>query len=124
MSNYTQPRELKLNERDLLDFLLSADFPGNDQLREQLKRAEVVGDCDCGCGTIDLSVRPPFVAANSHEPIPVEAHRAGIDVLLFVRDGRLSSLEIVDYENNRPLTYPSPNKLELWVPPGKSNDLK
>jgi len=38
-------------------------------------------------------------------------------VLLFVREGYLSSLEIVDYLDVRPLTFPSPKELKLWVPP-------
>ena len=118
MAKYTKPRELKSSERILLEFLLSVEFPGRDELREQMKRTEAVGECDCGCGTIDLEDKPPFLKAISSEPIPVEAHGIGIDVLLFVRNGTLCSLEIVDYEDNRPFPYPNPDALKLWIPPG------
>jgi hypothetical protein len=117
MTHFSQPRELKPNERAMIEFLLTADFPGRDELREQVGCVGVVWDCDCGCGTIKMIVRNPVVRAVAREPIPVEARGAGIDVLLFVRDGLLASLEIVDHGNSRPLTYPSPSKLELWVPP-------
>jgi hypothetical protein len=113
MAHFAQPRQLKPNERALLEFLLSEDFPGRNELREQVGRIEVVGDCDCGCGSINLMVRNPVVRSVAREPIPVEAHGAGIDVLLFVRDGLLSSLEIVDHGDNRPLAYPSPSGLKL-----------
>jgi hypothetical protein len=117
MAQFPQPRELKPNERALMEFLFTADFPGRNELKEQVDRVEVVGDCDCGCGTIDLAVKEPFVRAASREPISVEAHGDGIEVLLFVRDGLVSSLEIVDYGDSRPLIYPSPATLQLWVPP-------
>jgi hypothetical protein len=89
MPHFSKPRELKPNERALMEFLLTADFPGRNELREQVHRIEVLGDCDCGCGTIDLMVRNPVVRAVAREPIAVEAYGAGIDVLLFVRDGLL-----------------------------------
>jgi hypothetical protein len=38
-------------------------------------------------------------------------------VLLFVRDGLLKSLEIVDFEDKRPLAYPTPSDLKLYVTP-------
>jgi hypothetical protein len=51
-------RSLRDDERALLDFLLSADFPGRDELRKQADTASVVGECQCGCGTIELQVKP------------------------------------------------------------------
>src|SRR5580704_11399470 len=97
MAKFSQPRALKPNERALMELLFTADFAGRTELKGQLDQAEVVGNCDCGCGTIDFSVKQPFVRAIAREPIPVEAHGTGVDVLLFVRDGILSSLEIVDH---------------------------
>src|SRR5258708_111363 len=71
MAHFTQPRQLKPNERALLEFLLNEDFSGRNELREQVGRIEVVGDCDCGCGTINLMVRSPVVRSVAREPIPV-----------------------------------------------------
>jgi hypothetical protein len=117
MAHFSRPRELKPNERALLEFLLTADFPGRNELREQVGRVQVLWDCDCGCGTINLMVTNPVVRAVAREPIPIEARGANVDVLLFVRDGLLSSLEIVDHGDGRPLAFPSPSTLELWAPP-------
>jgi hypothetical protein len=122
MGKYSKPRELKSTERILLEFLLSAEFPGREELKEQINRTEAVGECDCGCGTIDLAVKPPFRRASVREPIPIEAHGTGVDVLLFVRNGTLLSLEIVDHRDDCPITYPKPDVLELWIPPGGSRE--
>jgi hypothetical protein len=117
MGKFQNPRELKPAERKLLEFLLTADFPGRDELKQQMDWVEVIGDCDCG--TIDLMVKDPAVHSTAREPIAIEAHGKGLDVLLLVRNGLLSSLEIVDHGDHRPIPYPSPNSLELWVPPSK-----
>ena len=111
-----QPRRLASEERALLEFLLSAEFFGREELRAQLPRVEVTGTCECGCGTVDLTVKGQAARAICREPIPVEARGAGLDVLLFVRDGLLSSLEIVSYGDARPLPYPRPGDLSLWTP--------
>jgi len=117
MRQFTQPRQLAPRERELLDFLLTAEFPGKESLREQSKVVEAVGECDCGCGTVDLVVPQNEARPAVLRQIPVEAHGKGVEVLLFVRDGFLASLEIVDYSDARPLSYPKPTDLELWVPP-------
>ena len=117
MSRAVEPRPLSPQERALAEFLLSAEFPGCRELKLQLESAEVVGLCECGCGTVDLAIRGPAVRAVCSEPVPVEAYRSALDVLLFVREGVLGSIEIVDYEERRPLPYPRPEELKLWVPP-------
>jgi len=117
MTKSIEPRPLSSEERALVEFLLSAEFPGRDQLNSQLGFAEVVGTCECGCGTVNLAVTGPAARAVCREPIPVEAHGTGIQVLLFVRGGLVCSLEIVDFEDKRPLPYPRPRDLKLWVPP-------
>ena len=115
-----EPRPLKAQERALVEFLRSADFPGRDELRSQLNSVEAVGMCECGCGTVSVLVKSSVPRATCREPVPVEAHGDEIEVLLFVRGGLLTSLEIVDYGDKRPLPYPRPDELKLWVPlPGK-----
>lgn len=119
MRQLPEPRGLRTPERALIEFLLTADFPGRNELREQLDHVEVVWVCDCGCGTVNLRVKSLTKRAVVREPIPVEARGRGFDVLLFVRDGFLNSLEIVDHGDSRPLEYPSTVGLELWAPPLK-----
>ena len=112
-----EPRPLKAEERALIEFLLSADFPERDELRSQLNSVEAVGMCECGCETFSVLVKGSVPSATCREPVPVEAHGDGIEVLLFVRGGLLTSLEIVDYGDKRPLPYPRPDESKLWVPP-------
>ena len=104
MGAYLDPRELKLNERELLEFMLTAEFPGKGELLMQMDALKVVGDC--GCGTIDLQVDPVRPRAKTREPIAVEAHGSGLEVLLFVREGRMVSLEVVDYGDARRFVIP------------------
>jgi hypothetical protein len=115
MVKVDRPRELNAAERTLLEFMLSRDFSGRDALREQAKLAKVEAECECGCGTVDFVVAANATKAIVNEPIPVEANRQAMDVLSFVRNGILSSLEIVDYLDQRPLSYPSPEGLELQI---------
>jgi hypothetical protein len=117
MADLPTSRPLSERERELLDFMLTADFPGRDELRTQASRAEVCWECDCGCGTVNFELKEPCTRALAREPIPVEAYREFLDVLLFVRGGFLSSLEIVDYLDQRPVKYPSPKELKLGARP-------
>ena len=117
MPKLSQPRSLKPEERLLIEFLLSADFPERDDLKQQMDRVEVIEECDCGCGTADLRIKEVGTDAIGCEQIVVEAYGNDVDVLLFVRSGLLSSLEIVDHGDSRPLSYPTPSNLKLWVPP-------
>jgi hypothetical protein len=59
------PRPLSPEERLMLDLVLSSDFAGVDDLREQVKSALVVGGCDCGCPTVDLRVERTAARAES-----------------------------------------------------------
>lgn len=101
-----------------MEFMLSADFPGRSELLSQIDSMVVTRECECGCGTVNFTVEGPVTYAICREPIPVEARGHGVDVLLFVRKGLLSSLEIVYHSTERPLPYPKPNDLKVWVPQG------
>jgi hypothetical protein len=110
-------RPLRQDEKALLAFLLSADFPGRDALRMQAETATVVGECECGCGTIGLEVGPGLPTAGLVKPHPLEAYGEMIDVLLFARNGSLGLLEIVFYEDSAERPYPLPAQLQLGKRP-------
>ena len=80
----------------------------------------MTGTCECGCGTILIRVNDATDKAVITERVIVEAYGKGVDVLMFVRDGTLSSIEIVDHGDARPLRYPRPEELTLWVPPPRA----
>ena len=111
MSMNSVRRSLRREERALLDFLLSADFPGREELKRQAENVTVVGECQCGCGTIDLQVDPICAAAKLDKSIPIEACGDSLDVLLFAGHRFLQMLEIVYYgdPSEKPYPYPGQN---------------
>jgi len=117
LSKPIEPRPLSKDERALIEFLLSAEFRGRDELRDQLDHVEVVGICECGCGSIDLNVTGAPVRSPTESLIPSEAHTEGLDVLVFARGGVLSLLELVFYDDNAPRPFPKPTDLKLWMRP-------
>jgi hypothetical protein len=99
------PRPLTSDEHAVLDLLLSADFDGATDLRAQARDATVVGRCDCGCPTVDLAVPDTALAAGLRGRVsPVEGRvtthgdEAPGEIVLFLKDGRLDSLEYVYYD--------------------------
>jgi hypothetical protein len=115
MTRFSGPRPLTCAEQALLDFLLSVEFSGRAELRAQAESVQAAGACDCGCGTLNLAVHPSAPRSSCREPIPIEAYNATTEVLLFVRDGRLSRMEVVHCRALRqPAPYPRPDDLTLW----------
>jgi hypothetical protein len=107
------PRPLTRDERLVLDALLSADFDGVAEPREQAMGATVEGRCKCGCPSIDLIVGAD--APHSAFPgrlSPVEGRIAPVgseppgDIILFLDGGRLSYLEYVYYQDDVPNSWP------------------
>lgn len=110
-------RSLSEREREVLNALLSVDFPGSAQLRLQADRVRVSGRCDCPCPTIYLSVDEVIASAVTHDRVPVRAEvatGAGDSVLLFADGGRLSSLEYA-WIDEPPMEFPSPGELVVRV---------
>jgi hypothetical protein len=110
----TDPRPLTREERKLLEFLLSSEFLSRDQLLAQVEAVKVVGACECGCGTIDLRVESQPKVISGTEHIAVEAYGDNVDVLLFTRNGLLTSLELAFHDDHLPRTFPKPENLKLW----------
>ncbi|MEO8969350.1 MAG: hypothetical protein ABI427_17665, partial [Solirubrobacteraceae bacterium] len=111
------PRPFSEREEAILRLMLSVDGPGIGALREQADAAMVVGRCSCGCATVDLAVdrsraprslltQSPIVETQT-KPGAAE-HNVPVDVLLFLDDGWLSSLEIVYFDDAIPDEFPPP----------------
>jgi hypothetical protein len=102
-------RPLTTTERALLDALLGDDVDGVAELRAQARRATASTGCECGCVTLDLHVPdevPVSAAAGTAalEGTVVDAAGEPIgELLLYVRDGRLSGLEVHSLDEPRPL---------------------
>ena len=117
-----EPRPLSPAEREVLDLMLSKDFPGAGSLRSQVPCVQVVGRCDCGCATVSLEVSPEapraipdvrgrvlpvtgYVGPNIDEP------KAGI--IVFVDEGFLSSLEIYSIAEPAPHKWPDLHEIQV-----------
>ncbi|HEY1568276.1 MAG TPA: hypothetical protein VGF68_14710 [Solirubrobacteraceae bacterium] len=115
------PRPLTDREAETLQFMLSADLPDGEILREEAARAVVVEQCTCGCATIDFGLDGDAPAAPELQGAPLIQTRARdmdahpVSLMLFVRDGRVASLEIVFYDEAQMTSeFPEPG---FWEPP-------
>jgi hypothetical protein len=99
---------LEESERRVLDRLLSADFPGVQELRVQAVTVLAQRTCRCGCASIDLVVDASAPMAKVTNTVPVSAHGmlpepiGAVAVMLFVHKGRLSLMEIASYATTLP----------------------
>jgi hypothetical protein len=107
------PRRLTPREADVRRYLLSVDFPGRDELVAQSRAVEVVGRWDDG-PTIELRVSTDAPRAEVEYLTPVEASTADglLNVILFVRDGLLSLIELVVFDGPTPAELPAPEELD------------
>ena len=111
-------RELAVNERGVLvRVLTAAAFPGAEQLLAQIPSITVQG----GLPTLlDLKVRPSAEPASVPDgPIPLRTFIEGRsgdlegEVIVWVKDGYVSGLELAWYTDDAPVTFPSPEQLRV-----------
>jgi hypothetical protein len=97
-------RPLTMRERAILEMLLSVEADGIEELRVQARKA-TAARWSCGCASFDLAVdrerasrssvtAGPAVKATTKERDDVSRT---FDLLLWVDDGWLAGVEIVDY---------------------------
>jgi hypothetical protein len=108
----------------VLALLLSAEFPGVDELRAQASSARVAGGCDCGCPSIALEVpnAAPLASGLTSRLAPAEGvvspQGDGVpgEIILFVDNGRLSYLEYVYYDAP-PKEWPALDRISISTQP-------
>lgn len=118
-------RSLTGRERQIVEMLLSVEVAGIEELRGQVPHA-TVARWDCGCASFDVRVnrqraprseitKSPLIEATTIER---DDYRTTFDLLLWVDDGWLSGVEIVDYVDQHgdesPDEIPPP---EAWSEP-------
>jgi len=115
-------RPLKTHERELLKKLLEPEFPGRDELRNQLNSVtakQVFED-----GTLDLQCDPsPPAPVKSRVPTEgtcVDSDGVEIHVLLHVKDGAMSELEIFKDDGSLVLNPPVARDLVLFTVYGEA----
>jgi len=117
-------------QAQLVEFRLSGDLGGHDeQLHNQAATVRTSGSsCDCGCPSFYLDPDRSTAATRSEPAGPlVEAHGRDpggnfIGVLLWVRDGYLSEVEVFGYEASEFAGLPNPGALSFsqWSEPDES----
>jgi hypothetical protein len=117
-------RELSHAERELVEFLLTADVPGREVLVRQSDTARTSGSsCSCGCPSYSLDPDRGLPAAPM--PVgPIDAHGKDpggndVGVLLFVNDGFLDDVEIFSLAGSTFAGVPRVSDLKLseWSAP-------
>lgn len=100
------PRSLTDREREILDLLLSVDFPGVVELREQA--TTVSAEREGMIVDLLVSAGSPHAAVVKRTPVQAVVDGDGYDggLLLFVDDGRLSALEYWWVTEERPDVMP------------------
>jgi hypothetical protein len=111
------PRDLTEREREILDFLLSVDFPGCRELRAQARTARVTGRLVPGEASIWLGIDPELPAASA--PLPswlIEAEFLASNdfpyggfLVLGQERGRLSDIELAVFVDDAPVEFPPPS---------------
>lgn len=118
------PRALTDAERAVLEFMLSADFPGAARLRAQIPHARVVAVWSPGLPSVDLAVDAPSAGADAaHEVADGEipagsevrdpAGRYVGEVIVWVEDGWLSALEYAWVTDEPPHDLPDTARMKL-----------
>ncbi|MFF8809155.1 hypothetical protein [Streptomyces omiyaensis] len=109
------PRSLNADERAVLEHVLSADFDGASQLRNQLDRTEVTAVWGPDSVSVDLQVREPCEhAALPTGLVPVDAHvhdPSGVyvgEILVWTdRGATLAALEFAWITDEMPTSLPT-----------------
>jgi hypothetical protein len=109
-------RPLTSEEVEFLTWLLKHGKPEATQYLSQISSLRVVSQCDCGCPTIDFSVGGKEAASGSGSDIiadflGITPEGASVGVLVHVRDGLLSELEVYSLSDIKKFSFPRPETL-------------
>jgi hypothetical protein len=113
------PRALSKQEAAALRFMLSVDDPRIEPLRQQADAASVNWECTCGCATISFVIDRSRASSATGlcSPVLDTFRRSPVDedrfceLIVFMKDGWLSSLELVWYA--KPIAeFPPPTEFE------------
>ena len=108
------PRPPSEAELELIEALLGAAGARGGRYLSQVARVRVVGGCGCGCPSIDLELEggprdgapAALVVADAESPGGVP-----LGVILWVRGGALSGLEVHPWNGTDAVALPRPESL-------------
>ena|SRR5580700_7673462 len=116
-----QDRPLTSEERELLTWLLKHGEPEAAEYLSQIPSVRVIGQCGCGCPTIDLAVGDEQAARGSSSTIIADfcgtsPEGALVGIMVHVREGILSELEVYSLSDFKKFSIPRPESLEPFGP--------
>ena len=103
-------RSLNAEERSLCEWLIQHGSRNAAHYAPQLDRVTVIGQCTCGCPSVDFAV--DGIATSGASEIIGDAmgnspEGLQVGVILFCRQGQLSELEVYPFEDTkRPFRLP------------------
>ena len=104
-------RDLSAKEVDLIKWIL-AEY-NHSELLEQIEKTKVISKCSCGCATIDLQVEG-YEQKSEGLILSVEGFSSAeipVGVILHVRNGLLSELEVYSKAGTKVFGLPEIDKL-------------
>jgi hypothetical protein len=112
-------RPLNAEEAALLRWLIAHGTSEAPRYADQIDRVRVVSECTCGCPTIDLALddQPRATEGGSQiisDVVGKTPEGVGAGVILHVRGGALSELEVYAHGAETPSTLPRPEDLKAW----------
>ena len=112
-------RRLSPLEYGILERILSADFPGSHDLRQQIRSVQVSAKCH-GCPSVVFKItdKAAIPKAEVERTVPIEAEGNDVDgmklhILIFVRGGYLDEMEIFREDLGKIQRLPLPENLEV-----------
>ena len=106
------------DERSILERLLEGDFPGRDELHEQIESCLVEPIDDHGSlrFLVGTDVRAPVKSRIPTEGETEDEDGVTIHVLLHVVEGQVNELEVYKDDSSKLLRKPNPSRLRLFRP--------
>jgi len=113
------PRPLSPSESGILERILSADFPGSHDLRQQIRSVQVSAKCrSCPSIVFEITDKAAMPKAEVERTIPIEAEGNDLDgvklhILIFIKGGYLDEMEIFREDLGKIQRLPLPENLEV-----------
>jgi hypothetical protein len=81
----------------------------------------VVGGCDCGCFSLDFAPNAWSGAGIIADALIAYSDGQKTDLILWGREGEITSLEVVDYDPRVPHRFPEISDLRTWEEHGQAS---
>jgi hypothetical protein len=118
-NDLTLPADRPITEREaaVVDWVLAnGALEGPlDHLRDGVQHLRVVARCACGCSSVDFAADGQSARAHPvAEAVGRDSRGRSFGVVIWELDGRVSGLEVYEYEPGSATELPSVESLRRW----------